>query len=353
MSLKDKSFEIFSGTGGVGKTTIATSRAISLAKAGKKVLLITIDPSKRLKEILGLKDSQAGEVISVHNPLGDDPQLSLDVELMNPGKTFEKMAKLNDCSEVLNNRILSILTKPYGGLNEILSIVELNYQYESKQYDTIVLDTPPGGHFLDFLDSVNRIQVFFDQSFIEIFQYLGKKINSTPVNFGKKLFTMVVSTGIKKLLSYLQKVTGETFVDEFIDAVIAIYKTKNSFLTALKLQDVLKSSEHANWFLVTSVEQNKIDEAIELKKKVSEHLVANTYVVLNKSLEEHLEFWTPKSEQEETLKNSLKLKESSMQHDLRKSFKNIFLFSEIFAISPIDHVNELTEQWIQKNTQRI
>ncbi len=352
MSLAEKSFEIFSGTGGVGKTTIATSRAISLAQAGKKVLLITIDPSKRLKEVLGLREDQAGEVITVKDPLSNDPNIYLDVELMNPGKTFEKMANLNNCREVLNNRILSILTKPYGGLNEILSIVELNYQYQSKKYDTIVLDTPPGGHFLDFLDSVNRIKVFFDQSFIEIFQYLGKKMNSKPISFGKKFVTMVVSTGVKKLLSYLQRVTGETFVDEFIDAVIAIYKTKDSFLVALKLQEVLKSTDSANWFLVTSVEQNKINEAIELKNKVSEHLVGNTYVVLNKSIDEHLELWTPESEQEETLKKSLQSKENNMREQLKKRFKHVFLFSEIFAISPIDQVSELTNQWIQKNIQR-
>ena len=244
MTLEHKPFEIFSGTGGVGKTTLATSRAIHLAQAGKKVLLITIDPAKRLKELLNIKDSHAGEVVTVKDPFNEEKDLKLDVELMSAPSTFERMAIKNNCEEVLNNRILSILTKPYGGLNEILAIVELNLKFERNIYDVIVLDTPPGSHFLDFLDSVSRIQMFFDQSFVDIFTYLGKKVESSQTaNFGKKMMNKVLSSGVKKLLKYLGKVTGDQFVDDFIDAILAIYKTKSSFLDAINLQEKLKSKD--------------------------------------------------------------------------------------------------------------
>jgi anion-transporting ArsA/GET3 family ATPase len=231
-----KKFEIFSGTGGVGKTTLATSRAIDLAKQGKSTLLITIDPAKRLRELLNMSINDSGKVIHIPDPLADNSQLELHVELMDPTMTFKRIAEDSGHPEVLNNRILKILTKPYGGLNEILAIVELNLQLKTDKFDVIVLDTPPGSHFLDFLDSVDRIKLFFDQSFVDIFQYLGKKVEkSSAGNIGKRMMGFVVSKGIKKLLKYLNKVTGDKFVDDFIEAIIAIYQTKSSFLDALKL----------------------------------------------------------------------------------------------------------------------
>ena len=61
MILTTKSFEIFCGTGGVGKTTLATARALNLAQSGLRVLLVTIDPAKRLKDLLKLEASAIGE----------------------------------------------------------------------------------------------------------------------------------------------------------------------------------------------------------------------------------------------------------------------------------------------------
>lgn len=345
MSIESKRFEIFSGTGGVGKTTLATSRAIELARNNKKVLLITIDPAKRLRELLGLSLEQSGEVVRVKDPLAEGDDLELDVELMNPEKTFSRIAKINGCEEILNNRILNVLTRPYGGLNEILAIVELNLQFETKKYDTIVLDTPPGSHFLDFLDSIERIKVFFDQSFIEIFQYLGKKVDTSSLNFGKKILNKFVSTGVKKLLSYLQKVTGATFVDEFIDAIIAIYKTKSTFISALDLQETLKNKEFSNWYLVTSVEQNKLREALELKDHAKGLITEDSFIVLNKCIEADLNKWSPEEEKLIKLKQSLFNRERKLKDNLANKFQKVLEFPEVISLSPFDHIKGLTLNW--------
>ncbi len=344
MSQLNKQFEIFSGTGGVGKTTLATSRAIELARSGNRVLLITIDPAKRLKDLLKLEGE--GEVIQVTDPLSEGENLELFVELMNPEKTFARMAKESNAEEVLQNRIVSILTRPYGGLNEILSIVELNMNYLSGKYDTIVLDTPPGSHFLDFLDATQRIQVFFDKSFVDIFNYLGKKTDLTGVNIGKKIFNKVISSGIKKLLSYLSKVTGDQFVDEFIEAVLAIYKTKSSFLAALQLQQTLKDDKYSNWFLVTSVEQNKLEEALQLKAHAKGLITNKSYMVLNKCIENELMKWSPSADHKNyKLKETLLNRERHLKKSLKDSFEKVLEFPEVISLSPLDHLKGLTQTW--------
>ena len=278
--------------------------------------------------------------------------IELDAVLMNPERTFLKIAKETEKKDILDNRILKILTRPYGGLNEILSVVELQYQYGQNKYDCIVLDTPPGSHFLDFLDSIERIRVFFDQSFIDIFTYLGKKVETnTGMNFGKRMVTMVVSGGVKKLLSYLSKVTGDKFVDDFIEAVLHIYSTKEAFLGALNLQKILRDHKLSNWFLVTSVEQNKLEEALELKNHAKDLFTDQSYIALNKCLGDDLKEWSPeKDSQEERLKEFLVSREDSLKEGLKEHFKHIISFPEILSVDTQIHLIKLTKTWKKVRT---
>ncbi len=341
MTLSTKSFEIFCGTGGVGKTTLATARAQNLADYGHRVLLITIDPAKRLKDLLGLKGEAVGEVVAV-NLNGTH----LHALLMSPEKTIQRMSRKYNTPDLEGNRIVKILSKPYGGMNEILSMVELQMQFDSGLYDVIVLDTPPGAHFLDFLEGLNKISSFFDQNFIEIFSYLGQKTAKAGKKiFGLNLINKVISTGVKKLLGHLQSVTGAQFIDDFIEAIQIIYQSREAFLKGIALKEKLKSKEECNWFLVTSIEQGKAQEAIEIRSHATHFIHQDHYLVLNKCLESELSTWDPDKEELTKIKSSLELKEKNLKKQLKDLFPVVIEFPEIISLSPSDHLIHLTEKW--------
>ena len=341
MTLSTKSFEIFCGTGGVGKTTLATSRAINLAQQNLNVLLITIDPAKRLKDLLGLSADSLGEVVSV-----EVNGTKLNALLMSPEKTIKRMARKFNTPDLENNRIVQILSKPYGGMNEILSMVEVQMQFDTGNYDVVVLDTPPGAHFLDFLESLNKIRNFFDQNFVEIFTYLGQKTAKAGKKvFGAGLINRVISGGVRKLLSYLQTVTGAQFIDDFIQAVQVIYQSREAFLKGLALQDKLKSREQCNWFLVTSVEQGKAQEAVEIRSHAAHFIHQDHFLVLNKCLESDLITWHPTDHHLIQIKDSLEKREQDLKKQLKGLFPFVLEFPEIISLSPSDHLLHLTEKW--------
>lgn len=344
-----KPIEIFFGTGGVGKTTLATSRALYLASEGHKVLLITIDPSLRLKQLLGISDDARGEATKVDlNQFEKSGELySL---LLTPSHTLARALKENeeDEAEIENNSILSSLSTQHGGLNEIMAVVELQYQISKKQFDCIIVDTPPGKHFVDFLNATSKIKDFFDKNFEEIFQYLGKKTGST-LSTPKKFITRIVSSGVKKLLGYLEKVTGADFVHLFIDTVLVLYRNKENFLNSLKFQETIKDPNIANLFLVTAVDHNKVLEAQSLRTTVQKLSSENQVLLLNRSNRKGIESWQPTDNGElAQIKDVLLSKETTITEQASKSFSKVKVFEEFISFSLSEQLKELSTQWEQE-----
>ncbi len=352
MNIPNRPIEIFCGTGGVGKTTLATSRAFDLASKGHKTLLITIDPAKRLKQILNLNDEQSGVVSTIKSSdilENTENEYGLDALLLSPEITLKRvLLGQHNLDQELDNRILNILTRPHGGLNEIMAIIEVQHQLNTGLYETVILDTPPGKHFIDFLNATQKINAFFDKSFIEIFNYLGKGIGSEG-RAPKKLIGTIMASGVKKLLKYLEKVTGEDFIEVFVDAVITLYKNKDVFTQALNFEDKLKDASYSNWFLVTSVEQHKLKQAAELKQSAIEFMHSNTYLTINKCIPEDFRSWEPGVNSSlNGLKNTMLDRENGLKEFARNNFSTVLCFHEVLGTTPSQHVSELASEWTSK-----
>ncbi|TNF25244.1 MAG: hypothetical protein EP319_16690 [Deltaproteobacteria bacterium] len=182
---------------------------------------------------------------------------------------------------------------------------------------------------------------------MDIFKYLGKKFTSENEKEKPGLLSLLVQSGVKKLLKYLEKVTGEAFVDEFIDAISGLYRNRQAFLDALAFQETLKKHQESNWFLVTSVEQQKADEAVGLQSGAQKFMHQDSYLVVNKSLSPYLDAWQPTAEQTglTQLRNSMKERENAIKGIATEGYKEVLYFPEVLGPEPKTHVEELVQSW--------
>ncbi len=335
MSHPKTKIETFFGTGGVGKTTLATTRALYLAEKGHSVLLMTIDPSKRLKQVLNISDDTSGKVSKV-----DSFKASFDGLLLDPLSTFlglQEERNQGGKAQEIKNKILQILLRPYGGLHDIFSLVELSRQFNKGTYDYIVLDTPPGDHLLDFLESGRKINKFFNKKFMEVFTQINQKSSS--------IFELAIKTGINKLLSYLEKVTGKSFVEDFIEAVNKVYQLREDFTLAAQIPNDLKNNPNHHWYLVTSLNQKKIKQAGDLKEKTKNYTGEHLTFILNQSQKELIIPWNPESQKLKEIKSFLLNKEKEILNSFSVQEASNILFPEVISSSPKEHVLELKNIW--------
>lgn len=332
---KPKSLEIFCGTGGVGKTTLSTARAMYLASQKRKVLIITLDPSERLKDFLHIREEEIGMVKEV------SPYLYAQV--IKPENLLSK-THLNIQNE---NRILNTLLGPYGGMNEIYGLLEVYHHYQQKSYDTIILDTAPGKHFLDFIESAKKIRLFFENSFLIFFHQLKsqlEQIQQKKTSF-QKVISKIMETGVKKLMEQLEKVTGISFVQEFIETIDILYVHRETFLKALEMQSILTKKEISNWFLVTAADYDAQESADIFHQKAKSFFHQDSYFILNRAQEKIWQNITGLEEPWLSIRDRLLEQERLNILKARKTFENVLSFSLLDNVQIDAQLQSLMQEW--------
>ena len=208
--LEDRRLIICVGSGGVGKTTTAAAIGLHAAKQGKKVMVLTIDPARRLANSLGL--SQFGN---------EDTRIVLDSSvsgelwamMLDTRSTFDaligRVSPDAETSErILSNRVYRHVSDSFGGSQEYMATEQLYDIVTSNQYDLVVLDTPPVKNALDFLESPGRLVQFLDKRILSWFlaPYEEKRVVG-------RLFRGT-SAMVFKLLGYI---FGREFLNELAE----------------------------------------------------------------------------------------------------------------------------------------
>ncbi len=227
--LRQRRIVVCLGCGGVGKTTIAAALALLAARLGRRVLVLTIDPARRLAGALGLEDMG-------HEPrrigrgalsrLGVPPEGELSAAMLDMKHTFDELVGRFAASEAERDRILA--NPIYQHVSDALagsaeySAMEKVYQLsESKDLDLIVLDTPPAQHALDFLEAPERLLGFLESPLVRLMLHPAFAAGRT----GFRLF----QRGAARLLKVLERLSGLAFLEDVSEFLLAFEGMSEGF----------------------------------------------------------------------------------------------------------------------------
>jgi anion-transporting ArsA/GET3 family ATPase len=157
------------GSGGVGKTTLAAALGVQAAREGCDTLVMTFDPSLRLKQALGVGE----EAKLRETPVALDAPGSLHASLLDARQTFDRLIERYAPDEesrrrVLGNRFYQHLSGTLGGILEYMAVERLFEVATEGRYGQVVLDTPPTRQALDFLEAPARIVGFLDSGALRL-----------------------------------------------------------------------------------------------------------------------------------------------------------------------------------------
>ena len=175
--LAEKRVLVCCGAGGVGKTTVSASLALAAARAGRRVLVVTIDPSRRLAEALGVARNPPEPVpLSAERltTVGIKAPGSLAVWMLDPQRVSDRVVRAasktpEDAERLMNNRIYANVTAMIAGMQEYTAVEALHRFVKTDAYDLVILDTPPSRNALRFLEAPDRINAFLDGRIFSLF----------------------------------------------------------------------------------------------------------------------------------------------------------------------------------------
>ena len=188
------------GLGGTGKTTTSAALGIAYARAGRRVVVLTIDPARRLADALHLP-LLGGEPTRV--PLSLETG-SLSALMLDQKRTWDAVvrrfsADADTAERLLANRYYKAVSTRLTGSHEYMAIEKLAELVESREWDVVVVDTPPTQHLLDFLDAPDRILRVFDRSVLSGF---------TDPSGG------LLGVATRKAVGLLQRVAGDAVMGD-------------------------------------------------------------------------------------------------------------------------------------------
>ena len=277
--LAAKEIVICCGSGGVGKTTTAAAAAaMAAAHLGGKVLVITVDPARRLANALGLE--RFGNVESQVPPelftaAGVEPRGELWAAMLDTKKSWDELVRSHapDAATrdaILANPLYENITGRFVQSHDYIAMERLYEIHASGRYDLIVVDTPPTRNAIDFLEAPERMADFFS----------SRLLRWLTVPARSRMFTMAS----KPFYSVADRILGSQFLEDIAEFFLLFQTMYDGFVDRAKAVSRTLSDKRTAFVVVSTLEASPAREADFFIEALRERRFPLGAVVLNKAL---------------------------------------------------------------------
>ena len=264
------------GSGGVGKTTTAAALGLRAAERGRRVVVLTIDPARRLAQSMGLTelDNVPRPVSGISaNGTGELHAMMLDMK-----RTFDEIvlehASPDKAAQILGNPFYQSLSSSFSGTQEYMAMEKLGQLLATDDWDLVVVDTPPSRSALDFLDAPRRLGTFLDGRFIRILM--------APVKAGSRTYMKALSFGVSTVTNVMMRVLGAGFLRDVQTFVAALDTMFGGFRERADATYELLKAPGTAFLVVAAPEPDALREASYFVERLSTEGMPLAGLVLNR-----------------------------------------------------------------------
>ncbi|EFL33763.1 ion-transporting ATPase [Streptomyces viridochromogenes DSM 40736] len=264
------------GSGGVGKTTTAAALGLRAAERGRKVVVLTIDPARRLAQSMGIDslDNTPRRVKGIDDSAGGE----LHAMMLDMKRTFDEIVEAHADSEraatILGNPFYQSLSAGFAGTQEYMAMEKLGQLRARDEWDLIIVDTPPSRSALDFLDAPKRLGSFLDGRLIRLL--------TAPAKLGGRAGMKFLNVGMSMMTGTLGKLLGGQLLKDVQTFVSAMDTTFGGFRTRADATYKLLQAPGTAFLVVAAPERDALREAAYFVERLAAEDMPLAGLVLNR-----------------------------------------------------------------------
>ncbi|GAB3234712.1 ArsA family ATPase [Glycomyces halotolerans] len=262
------------GSGGVGKTTTAAALALRAAEThGRRTVVLTIDPARRLAQSLGME-----ALDNTPRPVEGLGDAALDAMMLDMKRTFDDVVASHTtperAAEIFANPFYQAVSSTFSGTQEYMAMEKLGQLRETGRWDLIVLDTPPSRSALDFLDAPARLSRLLDGRVIRLLSA------STPGSRRSMLSLMGASAAV--FTRVFNKILGGHLLTDVAEFTASLEDTFGGFRKRAEATYRALQGEQTSFLVVATPEPAAINEAMYFSRRLTEERMPLDGMILNR-----------------------------------------------------------------------